>query len=90
MFASTGASDWEKKLAVGPLEACLMLDVSMAHLYKHILTDPDVQSYKEGRLTKIVVASLKRRQARKVAERQGRRPRGRPKKAQARPVEASA
>jgi len=81
-IASTDAPREERTapvpLVVSPAEACVMLDVSMAHLYKRVL--PEVEVYKEGRATKIVVASLKRRQDRLVAERQGKRPRGRRRK----------
>lgn len=88
-IASTGASDWGRKpskstiepLVISPLEACVMLDVSIAHLYKRVMTDPDVKVYKDGRSTKLIVASLKKRQDRLVAERQGKRTRGRPRKA---------
>jgi len=74
---STGASDREGVLAVSPREACRIMGVSLAYLYRIL---PELEAYKEGRARRISLASIKRRQARLIAQASGKRPRGRPRK----------
>jgi hypothetical protein len=86
---SDGAFDLDRVRAITPLQACELLGISMAHLYKHM---NEFDTYLDGRSRKITLASIKRRQARLIAQASGKRPRGRPRRAQApaQPQEASA
>jgi hypothetical protein len=55
-----------EKLVCSPSQAIRMLDCGNTHFYEHILSKLD--SYKEGPHRKIIVASIKRYIAAKLAE----------------------
>jgi hypothetical protein len=81
-IATAGASEkltskLEDARAITPLQTCELLGISMAHLYKHM---HEFDTYLDGRSRKITLASIKRRQARLIAQASGKRPRGRPRK----------
>ena len=64
---STGLGDAERKRAVSPRTACVMLDVGITRLYE-LIAAGEVDSYLDGRARKITVASIDRRIARLLAE----------------------
>jgi hypothetical protein len=89
---SAGLSDWEGALLVKPKAAWQMLGCSNTHGYK-LLAAGEIESFCDGRARKIVVASIHRFIARRLAESMGkRRGPGRPRKhpLPPQPAEASA
>jgi hypothetical protein len=60
----TGAADAEP-LVVSPKRACQMLDCSMTRFYE-LLNSGQIQSYREGKSRKAIVASIKAHIARQL------------------------
>ena len=81
---STGLSDAER-LVVSPRVACIMLGIGITYLYQ-LIGERELDSYLDGRVRRITVASIHRRIARHLAasghasEPPPRRKRGRPQK----------
>jgi excisionase family DNA binding protein len=73
-------------LVVTPREACALLNIGNTRLYR-LLSDKQIDSYREGRARRIPMASIKSYIARCLAESMGRRGPGRPRK---HPVAAAA
>jgi hypothetical protein len=65
-ICSTGLGDSEP-LVVSPKRGCQMLDCSMTHFYG-LLNSGQIQSYRDGKSRKAVVASIKAHIARKLEQ----------------------
>jgi excisionase family DNA binding protein len=77
-------------LVVTPREACTLLGIGNTRLYR-LISDKQIDSYREGRARRIPMASIKAYIARCLAESMGKRGRGRPRKIiPAQPVAAAA
>lgn len=57
---------WDEPIVVSPRRAQQMLDVGHSRLYE-LLSQGELQSYKDGKSRKIIVASIKEYVARKLA-----------------------
>jgi excisionase family DNA binding protein len=66
-------------LVVTPREACTLLGIGNTRLY-HLISEKQIDSYREGRARRIPLVSIKSYIARHVAQSMGRRGRGRPRK----------
>ena len=65
-ICSTGLGDFEP-LVVSPKRACQMLDCSMTRFYE-LLNTGQIQSYREGKSRKAIVASIKAHVARQLEQ----------------------
>ena len=72
-------------LAVTPREACVLLNIGNTRLYR-LISEKQIDSYREGRARRITMASIRSYIARCLAESTGKRGRGRPRKTAARPA----
>jgi excisionase family DNA binding protein len=82
--------DGVEPLVVTPREACALLNIGNTRLYR-LISEKQLDSYREGRARRIPMASIKSYIARCLAESMGKRGRGRPRKIiSAQPVAAAA
>jgi hypothetical protein len=85
MSSPTSESGDEGRLLVGPRRACYLLDCGPTHLYE-LIGKGEIESFLDGRSRKIVVASIHRLIAKRLASKQSSndvpqpRRRGRPRK----------
>ena len=77
---SNRSTDDLEPLVVTVAQALKLLGVSNVCFYTRIL--PELDSYKVGRMRRVTLKSVRDYVARHVAESQGKRRRGRPRKAQ--------
>jgi excisionase family DNA binding protein len=71
-------------LVVAPREACALLGIGNTRLYR-LISDKQIDSYREGRARRIPLASIKSYIARCLAQSMGKRGRGRPRKVPVQP-----
>jgi excisionase family DNA binding protein len=76
--------DGVEPLVVTPREACALLNIGNTRLYR-LISEKQLDSYREGRARRIPMASIKAYIARCLAESTGKRGRGRPRKTTAQP-----
>jgi hypothetical protein len=87
---NAGIPEWEGALVVKPATAWRMLGCSNTYGYA-LLAAGKLDSFRDGRSRKITVSSIRKYITDRLAESKsaGKRPRGRPRKADAQPASAA-